>query len=82
MSSPDPTTHWRRTRTAAFLALCLWAVFAVALPLSAPALGSLNILGVRLGGLLTAQGSVVAFLLVAVWFVSRQNQIDEEDGEG
>jgi putative solute:sodium symporter small subunit len=74
--------HWEKTRNLTIVILILWAIFAFVLPWYAFALNHIKFMGFPLGFYFTAQGSLIAFVLmifVQNWF---QDKIDDEFGFG
>jgi putative solute:sodium symporter small subunit len=72
--------HWEKTRNLTIVILILWAIFSFVLPWNAHALNSVSFMGFPLGFYFTAQGSLIAFVLLIVvqnWF---QDKIDDEYG--
>lgn len=56
------------------------ALFSFVVPLFVGVLNEVTFLGFPLGFFMTAQGSLVAFVVLVFWFSARQNAIDEEFG--
>ena len=74
--------HWEKTRNLTIVILILWAIFAFVLPWNAFALNKTSFMGFPLGFYFTAQGSLIAFVVmifVQNWF---QDKIDDEFGFG
>ncbi|MCF8478549.1 MAG: DUF4212 domain-containing protein [Pseudolabrys sp.] len=74
--------HWEKTRNVTIVILVLWAIFAFVLPWNAVALNSVSFMGFPLGFYFTAQGSLIAFVVMIFvhnWF---QDRIDDEFGFG
>jgi putative solute:sodium symporter small subunit len=74
--------HWDKTRNLTIVILIIWAIFAFVLPWNAHALNSIKFIGFPLGFYFTAQGSLIAFVVliwVQNWF---QDKIDDEFGMG
>jgi putative solute:sodium symporter small subunit len=72
--------HWAKTRNLTIVILILWAIFSFVLPWNAHALNEIKFIGFPLGFYFTAQGSLIAFVLLIViqnWF---QDKIDDEYG--
>ncbi len=72
--------HWDKTRNLTIVILILWAIFAFVLPWYAHALNQYQFIGFPLGFYFTAQGSLIAFVVLIVvqnWF---QDKIDDEYG--
>ena len=83
MAGPDDDRrrqHWDKTRNLTIVILILWAIFSFVLPWYAHALNELHFMGFPLGFYFTAQGSLIAFVVLIVvqnWF---QDKIDDEYG--
>jgi len=72
--------HWERTRTLTIVILILWFIFSFVLPWYAHALNSMKFIGFPLGFYFTAQGSLIAFV-VLIWVQNMmQDKIDDEFG--
>jgi putative solute:sodium symporter small subunit len=72
--------HWEKTRTLTIVILILWAIFSFVLPWNAHALNSVSFIGFPLGFYFTAQGSLIAFV-VLIWVQNMlQDRIDDEYG--
>ncbi len=65
---------WRRRFPV--IALLAWAVFAFAAPRLAQSLNAVDVFAVPLGFFMVAQGSLIAFLIVAVLSARRQDRIE------
>ena len=74
--------HWAKTRNLTIIILIFWAIFSFVLPWYAHGLNSIKFIGFPLGFYFTAQGSLIAFVVmifVQNWF---QDKIDDECGFG
>jgi len=72
--------HWEQTRTLTIVILVLWFIFSFVLPWYAHALNSIKFIGFPLGFYFTAQGSLIAFV-VLIWVQNMmQDKIDDEFG--
>jgi len=81
-SEEQKRQHWVKTRNLTIVILIFWAIFSFVLPWNAHALNSIKFIGFPLGFYFTAQGSLIAFVLMIViqnWF---QDKIDDEYGMG
>jgi putative solute:sodium symporter small subunit len=74
--------HWAKTRNLTIVILILWAFFAFVLPWNAHALNSMSFIGFPLGFYFTAQGSLIAFVLLIYIQNLMQDKIDDEFGMG
>ena len=65
-----------------FITLALWAFFSMVIFLFGYELNSASFLAYPLAYYMTAQGSLLAFVLIIFWFANKQEKIDEEFGFG
>lgn len=72
--------HWVKTRNFTIIILVFWAIFSFVLPWYAHALNSVSFIGFPLGFYMTAQGSLIAFVLLIAIQNWRQDRIDDEFG--
>ena len=72
--------HREKTKTHMFITLALWAFFSMVIFLFGYELNSASFLGYPLAYYMTAQGSLLAFVLLIFWFANKQESIDEECG--
>lgn len=80
MANRNDTARWSRTRTLAFVCLAIWAVFGFGIHAFAGGLNAVSVFGFPLGYYMAAQGSLIAFVILAFWFGWRQDAIDHEHG--
>jgi putative solute:sodium symporter small subunit len=74
--------HWAKTRNLTIVILILWAIFSFVLPWNAHDLNAYKFIGFPLGFYFTAQGSLIAFVLL-IWIQNMlQDKIDDEYGMG
>ncbi|WP_417766785.1 DUF4212 domain-containing protein [Stappia sp.] len=71
---------WPHTIQLALLTLAVLAIFAFAVHAFVGDLDTLVFFGFPLGYYMAAQGSVIAFVVLAFWFVDRQERIDRNAG--
>ena len=74
--------HWQKTKGHMILTLCLWAFFSMVIFLFGYEINSMSFLGYPLAYYMTAQGSLLAFVVLIFWFANRQEDIDDECGYG
>ena len=74
--------HWEKTKMHMIVTLCLWAFFSMVVFLFGYEINSYKFLGYPLAYYMTAQGSLLAFVLIIFWFANKQEKIDEEFGFG
>ena len=72
--------HWQKTKGHMIMTLCLWAFFSMVIFLFGYEINSMSFLGYPLAYYMTAQGSLLAFVIMLFWTASKQEKIDEEHG--
>lgn len=80
MTEGNDRRRWRQTTRLMLIAVAIWCVAAFALPVLGPATLSGTMLGFPVSYLLTAHGTIVAFIVLAIWFSRRQDAIDRDFG--
>jgi putative solute:sodium symporter small subunit len=74
--------HWQKTKGHMFMTLVLWFFFSIVIFLFGAEINSMSFLGYPLAYYMTAQGSLLAFVLIIFWFANKQEKIDDEFGFG
>ena len=64
------------------MTMCLWAFFSMVIFLFGYEINGMSFLGYPLAYSMTAQGSLLAFVIIIFWFANKQEKIDEEFGFG
>ena len=72
--------HWEKTKGLMILTLVIWFIFGYLIFMFGSSLNSANFLGYPLAYYMSAQGSIVAFVVLIFWFANKQESIDEEFG--
>ena len=80
MSNKD--AHCAKTKGHMIVTLVLWFFFSLVLFMFGTELNTMSFLGYPLAYYMTAQGSLLAFVLLIFWFANRQESIDDECGYG
>ena len=80
MSNKD--AYWAKTKNHMIVTLVLWAFFSLVIFMFGSELNTMSFLGYPLAYYMTAQGSLLAFVILIFWFAGRQEDIDEECGFG
>ena len=80
LSPERRAAYWRRTKSLMIVMLVLWAIAGLVIPAFASPLNSISIFGFPLGFYMSAQGSLIIFVILCFWNASAQNKIDEEFG--
>ena len=78
MSNKD--AHWEKTRSHMFVTLALWFFFSLVIFMFGSELNTMSFLGYPLAYYMTAQGSLLAFVIILFWCTGKQEDIDEEFG--
>jgi|TARA_B100001758_G_scaffold210913_1_gene193951 putative solute:sodium symporter small subunit len=74
--------HWEKTKSHMIITLAIWFFFSTVIFMFGAEINSASFLGYPLAYYMTAQGSLLAFVLLIFWFANRQEKIDEECGFG
>jgi len=74
--------HWEKTKGHMLMTLALWFFFSIVIFLFGAEINSMSFLGYPLAYYMTAQGSLLAFVIIIFWFANRQEKIDDEFGFG
>ena len=80
LSPEKRVEYWQRTSKLMWTILVLWFVFSFGFPLFAEQLNAIKIAGFPLGFYMSAQGSLIAFVVLCVWNARAQNKLDREFG--
>ena len=75
-------SHWQKTKAHMFITLVIWFFFSTVIFMFGAEINSASFLGYPLAYYMTAQGSLLAFVLLIFWFAGRQEKIDDECGFG
>ena len=79
--SPDNRIeHWRRTRRLMIAHLTVWFIFAYVVHWFALPLNNINFFGWPLGYYMSAQGSLIVFVVMLFVFARQQDKIDRDFG--
>ena len=72
--------HWEKTRGLMIITLIIWFIFSIFIFMFGEELNTASFLGYPLAYYMSAQGSIVIFVVLIFWFANRQEKIDEEFG--
>ena len=72
--------YWNKTSRLMWIIMGLWVLFSFIIPGFAVQLNQIKIFGFPLGFYMSAQGSLIFYVVVCCWNASAQNKIDEEFG--
>ena len=78
MSNKD--AYWNKTKNHMIVTLVLWAFFSLVIFMFGSKLNTMSFLGYPLAYYMTAQGSLLAFVIILFWTANKQEKIDEEHG--
>ena len=80
LSPEQRDAYWSKTSRLMWIIMILWFVFSFVIPLFTVQLNGFKFLGFPLGFYMSAQGSLIAFVVLCFWNAYAQNKIDEEFG--
>ena len=80
MTGDNEKAWWSKTRGLMISTLMVWIFFGFVIHMFVGALNNIAFLGIPLGYFFAAQGSLIAFVILAFWFAARQNAIDTDHG--
>ena len=72
--------HWEKTKGHMLMTLALWFFFSIVIFLFGAEINSMSFLGYPLAYYMTAQGSLLAFVVLLFWTANKQEKIDHEHG--
>ena len=78
MSNKD--AYWEKTKNHMLVTLALWAFFSLVIFMFGSELNTMSFLGYQLAYYMTAQGSLLAFVIILFWTANKQEKIYEEHG--
>ena len=78
MSNKD--AYWVKTKNHMIVTLVLWFFFSIVIFMFGSQLNTMSFLGYPLAYYMTAQGSLLAFVIILFWCTNKQEDIDEEFG--
>ena len=74
--------HWEKSKNHMMITLVIWFFFSTVIFMFGAEINSMSFLGYPLAYYMTAQGSLLAFVIIIFWFTNKQEKIDEEFGFG
>ena len=72
--------HWGKTKNLMIITLIIWFIFSIVIFMFGEGMNEGSFLGYPLAYYMSAQGSIVIFVVLIFWFAGRQEKIDEEFG--
>ena len=72
--------HWGKTKNLMIITLIIWFIFSILIFVFGEEMNTVSFLGYPLAYYMSAQGSIVIFVVLIFWFANRQEKIDEEFG--
>ena len=76
----NANTYWNKTRNHMIITLLIWFFFSLVIFMFGSDLNTLSFLGYPLAYYMTAQGSLLAFVVLLFWTANKQEKIDHEHG--
>ena len=70
--------HAKHTKALMLRTLILWFMASIILHFFVDSLNHIEAMGFPLGWLITAQGSLLMFVIICFWYATKQNRIDKE----
>ena len=72
--------HWEKSKNHMIITLVIWFFFSTVIFMFGAEINSMTFLGYPLAYYMTAQGSLLAFVVMLFWTANKQEKIDEEHG--
>ena len=72
--------HWEKSKNHMIITLVIWFFFSTVIFMFGAEINSMTFLGYPLAYYMTAQGSLLAFVIMLFWTANKQEKIDEEHG--
>ena len=72
--------HWEKSKNHMMITLVIWFFFSTVIFMFGAEINSASFLGYPLAYYMTAQGSLLAFVIMLFWTANKQEKIDEEHG--
>lgn len=80
LSKEQLESYWRENRRLMIFVLVIWALVSYGASLISNWLNKIVILGFPLGYYMGAQGALIVFLLLIVWYAKSMDNIDKKYG--
>jgi putative solute:sodium symporter small subunit len=80
LTAENRVEHWRQTKRLMIIHLTVWFIFAFVVHWFAVALNNINFFGWPLGYYMSAQGSLIVFVVQLFLFNRQQHAIDTKFG--
>lgn len=80
MATPKQEAHWAATKHLMIITMIIWFFFSIVVFAFGPEINKIKFLGYPLAYYMTAQGSLLAFVILIFWSNKRQEKIDNEFG--
>ena len=72
--------HWDKTKGHLAITLVIWFIFSIGIFVFGHDLNQFTFLNYPLAYYMSAQGSLLIFVILLFWFANKQEKIDEEFG--
>ena len=76
----NANTYWGKTKNHMIVTLLIWFFFSLVIFMFGSDLNTKSFLGYPLAYYMTAQGSLLAFVVLLFWTANKQEKIDNEHG--
>ena len=76
----NANTYWEKTKNHMIVTLLIWFFFSLVIFMFGSDLNTKSFLGYPLAYYMTAQGSLLAFVVLLFWTANKQEKIDREHG--
>ena len=76
----NANTYWEKTKNHMIVTLLIWFFFSLVIFMFGSDLNTKSFLGYPLAYYMTAQGSLLAFVVLLFWTANKQEKIDNEHG--
>ena len=80
MATNNAKAYWEKTKLHIIVTLIIWFIFSLVIFMFGSELNTMSFLGYPLAYYMTAQGSLLAFVIMLFWTANKQEKIDEEHG--
>jgi len=80
MATNNAKAYWGKTKLHMIVTLIIWLFFSLIIFMFGSELNTISFLGYPLAYYMTAQGSLLAFVVLLFWTANKQEKIDKDHG--
>jgi putative solute:sodium symporter small subunit len=80
MATNNAKAYWEKTKLHMIITLIIWLFFSLIIFMFGSELNTMSFLGYPLAYYMTAQGSLLAFIVLLFWTANKQEKIDQDHG--